>query len=580
MKSAEVRQQATAGGPFAGARAAFIAVIVFCALIFSVFWQVRTFGFINLDDGEYVYRNSQVLEGLTFKGVVWAFSDFRVSNWHPLTWLSHMLDVQIFGLRPGLHHLVSVLFHLVNTCLLMLFLRTITGSVYRSAAVAALFAVHPLHVESVAWISERKDLLSTLFFLVSLQFYAGYARTRLYRYYAASLLVFGLGLLSKPMVVMLPVVLILLDFWPLARMARADADSSQSVPLKRILAEKAPFFALAGCMSVITFLAQSAGGGASAMSPIALWPRCANAITSYAGYLYKTVWPTSLASFYPHPATIMPDIQLFQVSAAAVLLVAISMFLIRVRRNYPFALWGWLWYLFTLLPVIGFIQVGGQSMADRYTYIPLIGIFVAFVWGGAAIAENLRIKRWITAGAFGALTISLAAAAQVQAGYWRDSVTLHERSVNVTERNWKAWQGLCDAKMEIGRFEQAAAACRESIAILPTFPEAWQTLGVVIARSGDHAAAIEYFQRALELRPDYFNAYKNLGSAAGNLGDFTKAAAYFREALRIRSDDPDAWFLLGIALLKSGDRLGALGAYDRLRQIDGAKAGELLKKIH
>ena len=556
-----------------------IALAGLCALVVAVFLQVGGHGFVNLDDAEYVFRNRKVLAGLTRDGVSWAFSGFRVSNWHPLTWLSHMLDVELFGASPGPHHLVSALFHLVNTLVLFLFLRSATGAVWRSVAVAALFAIHPLHVESVAWISERKDVLSTLFFLLTLWSYVVYARDGRRLAYVAALGLFVLGLLSKPMVVTLPFVLLLLDGWPLCRMGSGPSPRPFAAALLRLGAEKVPFFALALASSVVTYLAQSAGGGAGALAPFPPWPRVANAIVSCVAYLRQMVWPISLAAFYPHPATIRPDVPLWPVAGSALAIAAFSAWALRERTRRPYILWGWLWYLGTLVPVIGLVQVGGQAMADRYTYIPLIGCFVAVVWGSSEWIERWRIPRWAVVTVGGAVIVALSAVAWKQAGYWRDSVTLHERALAVTDRNWKAWQGLCDAKLDLGRYDEAIPACRESIRILPTFPEGWQTLGVVYARKGDPEGAIPYFRRALELRPDYFNALLNLGSAMGNLGDYPEAIASFRAALPLRPDNPDVWAYLGLAQFRAGDRPGALKAYESLRRIDPARAEELRRRF-
>lgn len=549
-----------------------VAMAGLAVLAVAVYGQTGHHGFVNLDDPEYVYRNRMVLAGLSREGIAWAFSGFHVANWHPLTWLSHMLDVELFGAAPGPHHLVSVFLHVANTVVLFHVLRCATGAIWRSLAVAALFAVHPLHVESVAWVSERKDLLSTLFFLLSLWAYAAYVRSRRSRDYALALGLFGSGLLCKPMIVTLPFVLLLLDVWPFRRVERETPPRPFGTTLLNLVVEKTPFFVLALASCVVTYLAQSAGGGASALAPIRTWPRIANAIISFAAYLGKTAWPASLAAFYPHPATIRPDVPLWPLAGATLAIAAISVWALRERTRCPYILWGWLWYLGTLVPVIGLVQVGGQAMADRYTYIPLIGCFVALVWSLAEWIERRCISGRAVATVTVAVILALAVAARKQAGYWRDSVTLNERTIAVTDRNWKAWQGLCDAKLELGRYDEAIPACREAIRILPTFPEAWDTLGVVHARKGEPRMAVPYFVRALELRPDYFNATLNLGSAMGNLGDYPMAIGHFHAALRLRPDDPEAWAYLAIALARSGDRRGALEAYGRVRQLDSAKA--------
>jgi len=547
-------------------------------LVLAVYWQVRHHGFLNLDDQEYVAKNAWVLRGLTWDGVAWAFTGFRVANWHPLTWLSHMLDVELFGPGPGAPHLVSVALHALDTVLLFAFLRGATGSTWRSAVVAALFGVHPLHVESVAWVSERKDVLSTLFLLLTLQAWTRFARTGRRGPYLAALGLFALGLLAKPMVVTAPFLLLLLDAWPLGRLPLAPPRALVA-GLGRLALEKLPFFALSAAASAVTWLAQSSGGGASAVSPIPAWPRAANAVVSYARYPLQAAWPASLASFYPHPATLRPDVAILPFALAVAALAAVTAWTVRERVRRPWLAWGWFWYLGTLFPVIGFVQVGGQAMADRYTYVPLIGLFVAAVWGLAEVAGRWRVPRVALALSVSAAIAAFAAVAWRQAGFWRDSVTLHQRSLAVTERNWKAWQGLCDALLDLGRLPEAVPACEEAIRILPTFPEAWQTLGVVRARMGDPAAAIPLFRRALELRPDYFNALHNLGSALGNQGEYAQAVAHFQAALRIRPDDAETWSYLGLALLRQGDRQGALAVLERLRSLDPGRADGLRQRM-
>jgi tetratricopeptide (TPR) repeat protein len=547
-------------------------------LVLAVYWQVRGFGFLNYDDTEYVTRNPVVLRGLTWDGVAWAFSGFRVSNWHPVTWLSHMTDVELFGPSPGAHHLVNVAFHAANVVLLFALLRRATGATWRSAMVAALFGIHPLHVESVAWVSERKDVLSTFFLFLALLAWVRFARRRSATTYVAALLLVAMGLLAKPMVVTAPFLLLLLDAWPLGRLPVATASAFRK-GLWPLVLEKLPFFALAAVASGVTWLAQSAGGGASAVSPIGPWPRVANALVSYLRYPALAAWPEGLASFYPHPATIRADTPLLPPLIAAAALLAVTAWVVRERMSRPYLAWGWFWYLGTLLPVIGILQVGGQAMADRYTYVPLVGLLVAVVWGLADVAGARRVPRSVVAVAGAGVVAAFSVASWRQAGFWRDSVTLHERSLAVTESNWKAAQGLCDALLDLGRTREALAACEASIRMLPTFPEAWQTAGVVLARSGDSAAAISYFRKALELRPDYFNAHRNLGSAFGNLGDYGRAASHFQEALRIRPDDPEALEYLAIALRRGGDRPGSDRVLDRLRRVSPARAEALERRL-
>lgn len=482
-----------------------------------------------------------------------------------------MADVELFGATPGPHHLVSVGLHLANTALLFALLRRTTGARWRSLAVAALFALHPLRVEPVAWISSRKDVLSTLLLLLALHAWAAYARGRRPGAYAAALALSALGLMAKPMLVTVPLLLLLLDAWPLGRFGRERAS--------RLVLEKLPFAAVALASGLLTVLAQSSGGGASALSPIAAWPRALNAIASYGRYLVKTAWPAGLASFYPHPATVSPEVPVWPAAWGALLVAGATAIAVRERRRRPYLAFGWLWYAVTLAPVAGFLQVGGQAMADRYAYVPLVGVFVAAAWGAAEIVERLRAPRPAVAAAFGALLAALAAVSWIQLGYWRDTFALHGRSLAVTERNWRAWHGLCGAELERGRLPEAIAACRASVAALPTFPEGWQTLGVAHARGGDVAEAISCFERALALRPDYFRALRNLGSAYANLGRFAEAAAYFRRALEVSPRDPEVLGYLARAAWAAGDREGALGALEALRAIDAAAAERVAGRI-
>jgi tetratricopeptide (TPR) repeat protein len=552
--------------------------VALVVLVGAVYCQVGTFGFVNLDDTEYVSRNPWVLRGLTWEGARWAFTGFRVSNWHPVTWLSHMLDVQLLGASPGAHHLVNVGFHAANTVLLFLLLRGATGATWRSAATAALFGIHPLRVESVAWISERKDVLSTLFLLLALHAWIRYGRTGRAGAWIASFLLLAIGLMAKPMLVTTPLLLLLLDAWPLGRLPVARiAPFLRALP--GLLLEKAPFLALAAGASAITWMAQSSGGGSAAVAPIAFWPRMANAILSCVRYPALALWPSGLASFYPHPATTQASTPIVSAVAALLVIATITVLAVRLRASRPYVAWGWFWYLGTLLPVIGIVQVGGQAMADRYTYVPLIGLTVAAVWGLGDVLDHWRVPRTVGAVLAVAAIAGYAVVAHHQVGYWEDSVKLHERSLEVTHSNWKAAHGLCEALLEQGLLEEASTACAQAARFLPTFPEAWQTLGVVRARMGDTDQAMLLFRRALELRPDYFLALRNLGSAEANSGDLEQAIRHFQAALRLRPEDPEAWHYLGLARLRLGDRAGAEEAYARLRILDPILAGKLRQRM-
>ncbi len=543
-------------------------------VILLVYAQVRTFAFVNLDDQQYVTSNPVVLRGLTWDGVAWAFGGFHAANWHPLTWLSHMADVTLFGADAGAHHAVNVALHALNALLLFGFLRRATGATWRSAAVAALFAVHPLHVESVAWVSERKDVLSGAFFFLTLHAWLGYTRRPGAGRYVAVAALFVLGLLAKPMLVTLPLVLLLVDAWPLGRLAPGAAGGSTPSRAARLVAEKVPLLVLAAASSIVTWLAQSAGGATASAEAIPLGGRVANAAVSYVLYLVRTVWPSGLAAFYPHPSLAGDGIPAWKTAGALLLLLAVTAAAVRERARRPYLLFGWLWFVGTLLPVIGLVQVGEQGLADRYSYLPLTGLLVAAVWGGAERLGRLRSPA-LAWGAAAAPILALALAAHAQASTWRDSLALHGRALEVTERNWNAWSGLGDALADAGRPQEAIAAYREALRVRPRLATAWNGLGAAYGQLGAHAEAIAAFEEALRSQPGYADAWYNLGTAHGSLGRHARAAECFRAALRIRPDDARAWQNLGVASVLSGDLPGARESAATLRRLDPARAGAL-----
>lgn len=573
------------------------------ALVAAVYAQAGAFAFVNLDDQQYVTANPMVLRGLRWEGVAWAFGGFHASNWHPLTWLSHMADVSLFGAHAGAHHLVSVALHALNAILLFALLRRTTGATWRSAIAAALFAVHPLHVESVAWVSERKDVLSGLLFFLALHAWVSYARRPGAGRYLAVAALLALGLLAKPMLVTLPFVLLLLDAWPLGRMAGgAELRASRSMgpvilPLLRsgggegrgegvstpaarkrapaLLLEKVPLLALAAVASAVTWRAQSAGEAAVALDVVPLGARVANAAVSYAVYLVRTAWPSGLAAFYPHPVLSGSGIPAWKIAGAAALIAAITAAAVRERSRRPYLAWGWLWFLGTLVPVIGLAQVGEQALADRYTYLPLVGPFVAAAWGGADLADRLPRGRAAAAAAAAVAVAALALAAFRQAGTWRDSVALHRRALETTERNWVAWNGLADALADAGRPADAVGAYREALRLRPRLASAWNGLGTAYGMLGAHAEAIAPFEEALRVRPAYSDAWYNLGTAHGSLGRHARAAECFRSALRLRPDDARAWANLGVASALAGDRRGAAESLEALERLEPARAAAL-----
>src|SRR5664279_1321823 len=489
----------------------------------AVYGQVISHQFINLDDDIYIRENRMVIGGLTFKGIAWAFTTFYDSNWHPLTWLSHIVDSQIFGPNAGGHLLVNALIHVANTLLLFLFLKRVTGASWPSAIVAALFALHPLHVESVAWAIERKDTLSTFFGLLSLLAYAGYAEAPSWKRYMLVALWLGLGLMAKPTLVTWPFVLLLLDYWPLRRLEWQPADgigpfAKAWVPLIR---EKLPLFCLVVASMVVTYLAQFYAG-TTALVDASFLMRLSNALAAYAKYLLLTVWPSGLAVNYPLSPAGVPA---WQVAAAVVLLLAITAIAIREARKRPYLITGWLWFLGTLVPMIGLVQVGGgRAMADRYYYIPSIGLFMAIIFGLADLAVAWRIGRVTIAAASAIVLLILGSLTVLQVSRWRDSVTLFEWTLSVTSDN----------------------------ALIHN------QLGVILNRQGTHDEAIAHFTEALRIKSDYFHALANMGWALGQQGKAAEAIGFLQRALMVRPDSADTHRQLALVLARQGKNGDAL----------------------
>jgi protein O-mannosyl-transferase len=477
-------------------------ILILCLVLtlgtLAVYWQVKDHEFITYDDYEYVVQNPHVRTGLSREGVIWAFTSVHASNWHPLTWLSHMLDCELYGLNPSGHHLNNLLFHVANCLLLFLLLRRMTGAVWRSFLVASLFALHPLHVESVAWIAERKDVLSTLFWMASLWTYVLYVEHGGRLRYALCLFLFLLGLLAKPMVVTLPLVFLLLDFWPLARFHDR----------KRILLEKVPFFLLSMAFSVITYLVQERWGSVSVQISLPL--RMANAVHSCALYLVKMVFSYPLSFFYPHP---LDSLSPFQVSGALLLLGCITYTALRFSSKIPYLTAGWLWYLVTLVPVIGLVQVGSQAMADRYTYIPLIGPFIVLAWGTAHLTRKwTRLKGPMTLlWTCGVAILMILSCSQVKT--WKDSATLYAHSIQVTARNPVAHMNLGNVFAGQGRLEEAEWHIREALKEKPDYAAAHNNLANVLVKLGKAEEGIRHYREALRIQPDFSQARINLDLA-------------------------------------------------------------------
>ena len=477
-------------------------------LVFAVYARVPSHGFVTWDDEAYVTRNAVVQRGLTSHGMVWAFATPTAPYWHPLTWASHMLDVELFGSWAGGHHLHSVVLHAANTLLLWAFLLHATGARWRSVIAAAVFAVHPLHVESVAWVAERKDVLAGGFWLLAMSAYLRYVRHPSTGRFALVTLLFGLGLMAKPMLVTLPIALLLLDVWPLCR--------TSTVPIRRLAVEKVPLVALSAVIAALTYLVQVDVG---AVGSVPLPLRIANAINSYAVYLRQFVWPTGLTALYPYPRSPPPLWPLAALIVAGC--VGAALF---TRRSRPWIAVGLLWFLVTLIPVIGLVQVGKQAHADRFMYLPMIGLLLAGVWG--VPAPRRSIVRQVLALGIAGLIVSLAVAAHAHTRYWRDSRALWQRALDVTTGNFYAHSALGAELAEAGHAAEAAWHQREALRLQPTDPDAHNELGKLLAEAGDVDSAIEHFTRAVAEAPRLAEAQHNLGvalSRAGRLDDAISA---------------------------------------------------------
>lgn len=576
-----------------------------------VYIQVINHGFVSFDDSVYVTKNRHVKAGLALESVTWAFTTTYVSNWHPLTWISHMFDYELYGLNPGGHHLTNLLFHIANTLLLFFVFRKMTADVWRSGFIAALFALHPLHVESVAWIAERKDVLSTFFWLLTMWCYIGYTQRPRVSRYLVMLLFFSLGLLAKPMLVTLPFVLLLLDYWPLGRIRFEHTGGvSQKKIVLGLLGEKLPLFVLAEFSSVATFLAQKQGGAVASLEVISLKARIFNALISYVNYMGKMLWPSELAVFYPHPVTL----SWWEVAGAGLLLGAIFFLAIKFIKQRPYFIVGWLWYLGTLVPVIGLVQVGSQSMADRYTYIPLVGLFIIIVWGVPELAtRRARKKLWLpTLATLSIILLMVVAWKQVR--YWQNSITLFEHTLEVTANNYLAHNALGVA-LGNSRLDEAKEHYLKALRINPDYMEAHNNLGIALEMQGLRDEAISHFLEALRIKPndmkahynlgnillkqgqidkavkhylkvlfikaDFEGAYNNLGNILLKQGRYDIAVEYYLEALRINPDLAETHNNLGVALFRKGDRAGAVNHFREALRInpDDFDARNNLRKV-
>ncbi len=526
----------------------------------------RTLGheFVRFDDFDYIVDNPMVRGGLSLSGLRWAFTSFYEANWHPLTWLSHMLDVELFGIDPRGHHLVGVLLHATNAVLLFAALRAATRATWSSGLVAALFALHPLRVESVAWAAERKDLLAGLFWMLALLAHAAHARRPSTGRRVLVALALALGLLSKPMLVTLPLVLLLLDVWPLDRLRRQGAGAAS------LLLEKLPLLALALLSGVATLAAQRSGGAVQDLAGLPLAVRLANALSAYGVYLWQTIRPSGLAFYYPHPWLVEREpwaaLALPALLSAAVL-ATVSVVAWRARGRRPYLAVGWLWFLLTLLPVIGVMQVGNQAHADRYAYLPLVGVYIMAAWGLRELATARPALRPALVGISLLALAALAAATWTQQGYWRDSRTLFSRALEVTSGNYVAHNNLGNEALRGGDPASAAAHYRAALAIRPGLAEARNGLGAALARAGNHAGAIAEYREALRLRPDYVEARFNLGLNLEAAGDPDLARAEYERALELRPGLLEALLRLAALDANAGHARAAIERYRRALEL-------------
>lgn len=539
-------------------RSLLIAVAILIAVTFAVYGQVVNHEFVSYDDDKFVSENSVVSTGVSTANVIAAFTKADLDNWIPLTWLSHMADVQFYGMSPAGHHLTSVLLHALSAVLLFFLLFRLTGALWRACFVAALFALHPLHVESVAWVAERKDVLSAFFGFLSLLFYTKYVARPNLALYFLTLLLFLCGLLSKPMVVTLPIIMLLLDYWPLGRIVMAKEQpfrlSSLATALRRPILEKIPFLSCSLIIAIVTVRVQSISGAVTSLDMVPVALRLQNALVSYGKYVLKTVWPVDLAFFYPFP----PAIPIWQLACSLLVLAATSAAVLRLGRRHPFLPVGWFWFLITLLPVIGLVKVGNQSMADRYSYIPSVGLFIMAAWGVPALTSKMKHRERFLIIIAGAVLAGSLVTTWRQIGYWRDDYHLSQHALQVTSENYVAHSILGIAFAKRGDMQRAVQEYQKSLAINPGHSIASNNLAVAFAVKGDSDAAIKGYRAILLMNPNFFNAHFNLGLALAEKGDVDAATAEFRAALAINPDFLEARSDLGTALMNKGDLDGAI----------------------
>jgi tetratricopeptide (TPR) repeat protein len=507
--------------------------IALAGLTWLVFGQTLWHDFINYDDPRYVYENTKITGGLSISGIAWAFTHIHSLNWHPLTTISHMLDCQLHGLNAGWHHFTNVLLHTLTAILLFLALQQMTDAVWRSAFVAAVFAIHPLRVESVAWVAERKDVLSGVCFMLTLLAYVYYTHAPSLRRYLAVALVLALGLMSKPMLVTVPFVLLVLDYWPLRRIGPQTSDAGHRLFMPVL--EKIPLIALSAVSSVVTFLVQKGAVGWTEDLPIAT--RINNAVVSYIAYMWQMLWPLRLAVFYPHPENRLP---LWEIISSLLLLISITAAAIALRKHRPYLITGWLWYLGMLVPVIGLVQVGWQGRADRYTYLPQIGLYMAATWGVTDLTAVYRHQRTILSTAAILIISSLSLCAWVQTSYWRDSETLFRHALAVTANNDVAENNLGIVFLQQGKVDEAISLLQAAVDLRPDNSPAHENLAKALLQKGQIADALIHYRKLLELQPDNIEVHNIVGTVLTQQGRIGEGVEEWQKVLAIQPDNGNA----------------------------------------
>ena len=550
----------------------FFVSIVLLIVIIVPYRQVLNFDFVCYDDDTYVVKNQNIQQGITPKTIKWSFTTFYEANYHPLTWLSHMVDYKLYGLNAAGHHWTNVIFHMANTLLLFFVLKLMTGHIWKSCFVAALFALHPLHVESVAWVAERKDVLSTFFGFLTMGAYYRYVKKTGVKNYLWVILFLTLGLMAKPMLVSLPFVLVLMDFWPLKRFQFTNnsilpSESKTRLDIKtnyRLILEKIPLFVPVAISCVLTFLAQKNAGAVKALRGLAVNDRIANALVSYVNYVLKMFWPGKLAVFYPHPENTLP---VWKVFGAALLLAGSCFAALKAAKKYPYIAVGLFWYLVTLVPVIGLVQVGEQAMADRYTYIPLIGLFIIVTWGGSELFKKWHYQNILLGVLSVAVLSALTMCTSYQLRYWKNAITLFEHAIKVTKNNYMGQNNLGVAYAPVD-IDKAISHYKEALKIQPNCSLALYNLGTAFSDKKNYSEAYVYLTKAIKLNPKRTEARMNLANISYIQGRFDEAVSQYNKILKIYPGDANALYNLAYAMSAQGKLDEAVSHYEEALRID------------